>query len=205
MADELSLADARTLYQGCLVWYKGGPAKIARINDDWRVRYRNLDTMEMKEAAFKQQEFGILPRLGFVNSHGACTYLMRTTARRYQQGLTTATLEIRKLPRELYRERYEEAMLQFQNMESLELGRCIRGEYPSLRTALRFVKEFGGAMAFDRQFALAEGNLIYYRDKVVGTLPRGCSTIERIEFDPAYAGLENLIGDRYAKALRVPR
>ncbi len=92
MAEELSLADARTLYQGCLVWYKNGPAKIVRINDDWRVRYRDLDTMTVKEAMFNLKDFGTLPRLGFVNSHGACTYMMRTTARRYQAGLTTATL-----------------------------------------------------------------------------------------------------------------
>lgn len=204
MAEVLNINDARTLFQGCLVWYKGGPAKIARINEDWRVRYRNLDTMAMQEAAFKLEDFSPLPRLGFVNSHGAATYVSRTPVRRYQQGVTNASIHVDYLPRELYHERFEDCRLQFSNLESREIGAALRGQYPTLRSALRFIKEFGGAMAFDKQFAIAEGNEIYYRKAKVGRLERGCSTVERIVFDPGYADLIKLIGDNCEKTLRVP-
>jgi hypothetical protein len=205
MAD-ITMEDARTLYQGCVVMFKNIPVKIARITDGGIVRFKSLRTLRTHEDEFSLDKFNTpLPRLGFVNCGGSVIFVQRKPVRRYQAGINNSNTSIINIDRAYYPEGLDVIYHAMAEMCFPEFGEMLDNKYPSFEESFRRVKEFGGACAFDKQFCITDNHRIYYRSDYVGDLPRGCTKVEQIVFHPGNECLHNVIGENYEKVVRVPR
>lgn len=203
MAD-ISVDDITTLFSGCVISYKGVPHKVLNVSPYKLIKMKNLVTNKIQNIDFNFDDMSHpLPRLGFVNSHCSTAYVLRKPVRRYQAGLTKGNIEIVCLRNneEAYPEGRDIIIRMIHNMDGSEFTSMLLNEYPTLPEAKHNVKEFGGSQAFDRQFAIDSRFNIYYKEDVVGHLPKNCSTIERIEFTKGNEFLINLIGKNYEKVV----
>jgi hypothetical protein len=203
---EITMEDARTLYQGCVAMFKDMPVKIARITDGGVVRFKNLRTLRTYEDEFSLEKFKTpLPRLGFVNCGSSVIFVQRKPVRRYQAGINGNNTHIVNIDRAYYPEGLDGIFHAMAEMCFQEFGEMLDNKYPAFDECLRRVKEFGGACAFDKQFCITENQRIYYRSDYVGDLPRGRTKVEQIVFHPGNECLSNVIGKNYEKVARVPR
>lgn len=197
---EISYEDARTLFEGCVINYQGTPCKVTRINEELVARLRNIQNGRSTDVKVKVTEFcNPLPRLGFMNhSSNGVAYVERKPVRRYQAGLNANNIRV-GFPDIRYPDGADVVNRAVLGMECVEFSDMLLNQYPSFKEAIASVKEFGGSVAFDRQFAIDEGLNIYWKIHRVGSIPKNCSTVERIEFKKEYEELYNLIGNNYEK------
>ena len=106
-------------------------------------------------------------------------------------GINDANLRLQYLKDYL---RYDAGEANRLSTTSMEFYRTLKGIYPSFEAALDQVKTFGGACAFDRQFAIDEERRIFYKRYKVGKAGRGAIDKRGIILDDRYAFLKSVIG-----------
>jgi len=192
---KVSVQDLRTFYQGCVVMIDGQPSLVTRINEDRKVQYKNLTTQLMGVILYDENRIkSPNARLGMVNINGVAVYLMRRTIRRYMMGLSQENTIAQSLKHVDYRNvGLNPDMLG--NVATAEVAATLLGKFPSFKEALAQVKTFGGVVAFDRQFAINEQRIIYYKNNPVGVLPVGDVDPECILFDDEYKYLSCLLNE----------
>lgn len=198
--DEISYEDARTLFLDCVINYQGVPHKVLRINDSLVARLKNLTTQKLIEVKLSIKDFCIpIPRLGFVNHFtNGVAYINRKPVRKYQAGLNHGNVAVNQIPSN-YPEGWDRVYRDVLTMEHIGFANMLMNQYPTIKEAMSSIKEFGGSVAFDKQFCVTEDFLIYWKTTKVGSIPKNCSTVDRIQFDKGYEDLVNLIGDNYEK------
>ena len=168
--------------------------QTARVKNGQRV----VAVEEMEIDGFEP----VTDRIGNVNVHGkGVVYVVRIPARRFHRGLHPDILKTSSL---IGRATYEDSrnITGLANLPSL--FDAIQNKYPSLRQAAdRVSQKQGVCCAFDKQFSVDSDRQIYYRDKVVGALPRGKSKIEDIVLAPDFQHLEILLTGQYEKTVRT--
>lgn len=198
----VSLNDLRTFFEKQLVSHKNIPVYVARINEEKVARAVNLLTQK----TFNIENVGeIIPlprRIGNVNIDGGVIYVQRQPVRVMQMGVNGNNTKASCVPGSYLEGRQQDdAKRKLFRFDCLELGEAVMDNYPTLKECIKHVKEFGGGMAFDKQFTITDEFHIYYRTARVGKLPKTCSTVERIEFEEGFKHLSILLGGAYAKDL----
>lgn len=200
MDKRVSVDDLRVFYNGQLVAHNNKPVFVKQITGDRIARI--LDILTQKEYSTKEIDEITPPmrRIGMVNSCGSVVYVERQPHRKMNMGLYSGNTNVQHLPVE-YPEGREITQARVSTFNCVEVGVAYMDKYPTLKECIKHVKEFGGAMAFDHQFCIDEEFRILYKTYRVGTLPRNCSTVEKIEFDLNHSYLSGIIGGLYEKDL----
>ena len=203
MAEEISYEDIVQQYKGTVVLYKGEPVYISGVSVDppYKVNFTYIITQKRGAAVFNMEEFKPPAlRIGMVNIMSSVVYCSRQPRRVMQSGISNRTLGVEYLATH-YPEGQAECRHALQRLNVPALGEAMVNDYPPFEECLEFVKNFKGAMAWDKQFAIDSERQIHYKTSVVGNLPRNCTRVERIQFDAGYEHLEILLGDNCGKTL----
>ena len=193
----VTVEDMRTFWKGCVCLYNGDPVLVISVgNKDgggFPAQIKRLKTGEIEKILIDDDRVLQPPdsRLGFVNLNGLVIYTSRAPVRRFMMGINDGNLKSRKL---IDYFRYERGEIHTLSTSSMEFYRTLVGDYPTLTQAVEQVKTFGGACAFDRQFAVCEEKYVYYKDRKVGRLLRGAIDARGIEFMPGREYLKSVIG-----------
>lgn len=202
----ISVEDLRTFWKGCVAIHKDHPVLVINIgqknNGSFTAQIKNLKDGSISRIDLNEDRDLIPPdtRLGFVNLNGLVVYTSRIPVRRYMMGINDSNLRDTKLVDYF---RYERGEIHELSTSSMEFYRTLMGEYPSLEEALDQVKTFGGACAFDRQFAVCENKHIYYKNRRVGSVARGAIDERGIKFVAGKEYLKSVIRNfNYDEAVR---
>lgn len=198
MYDQLGVHDLRQLFNNSLLLYKGRPTKIRAISDDRGFKMFDLTTQKghINKNPYADLQAPIL-RIGMVNIGGSVLYIQRKPMRQYTIGLCMENIKCDTL-RVNYPELGAEGTLRKACLlEDTSISDAMLGKYPSFKECLEHTKEFGGAMAFDHQFAIDAERKIFYKTQTVGNLPAKCSTVERIELGKNFSYLKILLEREY--------
>lgn len=190
---ELALNDIIQLYHDSICMYKGHPVRVVVIDPDANVTLIYLRQDKKAKVKFERELFGPpLGRIGFVNEGIHAFYVTRQPIRRYQIGLNRGNIGIKGIPGRdprAYKRDYDVCA----RMSTKAWGKALDNDYPTLVAALRIATEHQGSVAFDKQFAVDADRCIYYKDKVVGSIPPRMSTVKRIVFNAGYEYLDTLL------------
>lgn len=205
MFDErVSIEDLRTFWKGCVAVFQGEPVFVIGVGDRREAKVKRLRDGSITTIDLTKE--GLIPpdgRLGFVNLNGTVIYTQRRPVRKFMMGINDQNLHVRMLKEYL---RYEAGEIHRLSTTSMEFYRTLKGEYPSLEEAIDQVKTFGGAVAFDRQFAVDEDRNLYYKMYRVGKVGRGCVDKRGLILNPGYEFLKSVIGGfDYEEASRNSR
>lgn len=184
---EISIADAKMMYQESLILRKGIPVFIRHINEEGMVHAWNLVSQKFLRFRFKQSDLAPPSfRLGYINLGTNCFYLNRVPSRVYKVGISSQNLSRKRTDHPLLRAEEMEARAIMSTLSSVSLYKTIKGVYPSLQEAYRNAKDNSGCVAFDRQFAVDASGFIYFKGTHVGKYLG-----EDISFDRPYSYLVN--------------
>lgn len=205
MFDErVSIEDLRTFWKGCVAVFQGEPVFVIGVGDRREAKVKRLRDGSITTIDLTKED--LIPpdgRLGFVNLNGTVIYTQRRPVRKFMMGINDQNLHVRMLKEYL---RYEQGEIHRLSTTSMEFYRTLKGEYPSLEEAIDQVKTFGGAVAFDRQFAVDEDRYLYYKMYRVGKVGRGCVDKRGLILNPGYEFLKSVIGGfDYEEASRNSR
>lgn len=206
--EELAYNDIVQQYHRTVVLYKGEPVYVSAVGEDKPTKVRVLDLLSQHA---KTVEFNLVDftaptfRIGNVNTMGSVYYVARRPVRKMQVGINQNNTQIQYLEEGRYLEGQMEGMRRIGKFDCIEVANAIKGIYPSFEECLDYVKQFRGTMAWDRQFSISCDRRVFYRTKSVGSLPRNCTRVERIQFDKGYEHLDILLGDNCDKALQASR
>lgn len=203
MYEKVTVADLCIFFNGQVVLYKDKPAKVKAISAD-RV-FKILDLESGKTVLDKDAIKYITPplrRLGMVNVDGWVFYLSRKPIRVMQMGLSSQNVSLKELDMGS-EESLAAARKKASELECREIADCLFNRYPSIADCIINNREFGGGMAFDKQFAIDSRRRIWYKTAVVGELPKNCSTAAKIEWKKGYEFLTLLLDGNYEKDSRV--
>lgn len=205
MFDErVSIEDLRTFWKGCVAVFQGEPVFVIGVGDRREAKVKRLRDGSISTIDLTKED--LIPpdgRLGFVNLNGTVIYTQRRPVRKFMMGINDQNLHVRMLKEYL---RYEQGEIHRLSTTSMEFYRTLKGEYPSLEEAIDQVKTFGGAVAFDRQFAVDEDRNLYYKMYRVGKVGRGCVDKRGLILNPGYEFLKSVIGGfDYEEASRNSR
>ncbi len=179
------------LHTVCLV--NKEPVYVLNVSADRIFQVKDLKTNKQRYEDFDPDKLkSPLNRLGMVNRNGVAYYLVRSTARIWQMGINQNNVH----PKALKGINYGRAGLNMGSLSDVaisEVADTLAGIYPTFEEAIQSVKTFGGIVAFDRQFAICEDRLIYYKEQKVGRAGRS-TKVEDISFDDGFKHLACVIG-----------
>lgn len=202
MPIEIAVPDIQQLYQHSLVMYKNKPVYIINVAANGNVQYLDLYSQKELVAPFSLKEF--LPparRLGMVNVKGSVVYAYRVPVRKYKVGIMAENLKVCSL--DIHYPAGAGRTKQFVlDLQTPAIADALANKYPSLEQCIEHLKEFDGAMAFDKQFAITgRGNYIFYKTVLVGRLPPKSKKIEDIAFTEEYKHLGILLNNNFEKPI----
>ena len=199
----VSLDDLKQYFHNSVILYKEKPCKVVAISDAKVFKILNLETQKLVAVA---DPFGhITPpnrRVGMINCNGSVFYMKRLPMRRYQMGLNSGNTSC-ELVEGCHNYTYPNAQSKLAQLDCKELADAMFNIYPTLKEAITNNKEFGGGMAFDKQFAIDAKKRIYYRTKRVGVLAAKDTTVEKIQWEAGYQYLSILLDGNHEKDLRT--
>lgn len=202
---DLGYEDIVQLYGKSVVMYKGKPVYIEAVGGNGAVLYHDLRTQRSHQTMFSLKDFkSPAKRLGFVNVKGSVIYAMRMPVRRFKVGLSRENTHFNYVPGAPYPVGEHETIEYVSRLRGVELADSLDGKYPTLKECTDHLREFKGAMAFDRQFAVDDRGSIFYRTTKVGKLAKradGQYTAADIEFNDKHKHLIILLEGNHEKDL----
>lgn len=206
---EMSVEDLKRDLVGCVVMHKNKPVYVTAIGRGGAVSFRCLNSQREDVAPFTLADFASpIRRVGFVNIMNSVIYITRIPVRRYHMGLyfggggRGGNIKISHLDCLSYPQGGMQTLQRAQTMCIPEIGKAIMNKYPSISEAWQQVKDFGGACAFDKQFAVAENRYVIYKSHRVGKFPAGAESIQDIKWDEGKQHLSILLENNHEKTVR---
>lgn len=186
----ISHQDARMMFQNSLVDFKGLLVYITSITEDGFTCF-NLETQQTENHKSKYDDLKApQSRLGYVNFGNVCGFVSRVPARVYKVGL--ARDNIRSSFEGLPVPNAERKFLQelIMSLTSPAFVKTFKNEYYSLSEVIEMLDKGASAVAFDRQFALTQENILVYKGRIVASFDRKEKTFE---FDDRERYLESIL------------
>lgn len=203
MYAELSQHDLQQLFDRSLILYKGKPTKVRAIGMDRKARLWDLTTQRESTVVNPYDLFQApVLRIGMVNINGSVVYVERRPMRQYIIGFSSENSRFSTIRAE-YPDGAEATARKASLLEDKSIAEAMTNQYPTLKECLEFLKDFGGARAFDHQFAIDSERHVFYRCQKVGRLPPRCTTADKIEFGDSHKYLKILLEGTYEKDLRT--
>lgn len=200
---EMPVEDLQRDLRGCVVMYKNKPVYVTSIGRDGEVVFRDLLSQKEERAPFTLKEFtNPVRRVGFVNVMGSVVYVSRVPHRKYYMGLNPQNIQIKGIAGVDYPQGAAYAKQRILTMCIPEIGEAIMDKYPSLAEAIKHTKKHGGAMAFDKQFAVTKDRAIYFKGELVGTVDLTAKGAQDIKWEQGKEHLQILLDGNYEKTVR---
>lgn len=204
--EEIPLADLLRDFLNCVVMYKNSPVFILAVSAARTVRLKHLISQKIEEVKFSLDLFEApLRRLGFVNSGLSCVYITRIPVRKYYMGISQNNISIQPIAEYDEARAYEVFQRDCKRLQIPEIGNSLLNNYPSLEDALKTLREFKGAIAFDKQFAVSYRGRIYYKTELVGTISLKATSVKEIVWKEDKKHLFLLLEKNYEKTSRITR
>lgn len=203
---EMSVQDIISRFQDSLVMYKDKPTYVKRVGKDGSVVILDLFNQRTDTVAFELKDFTApMRRLGMVNVEGSVIWAYRNPVRRYKVGLSSENFSAEALGGIHYPEGGATTRNKVKSLQIPELADCLFNKYPTLKQACKYLKQFQGAVAFDKQFAITHNRDIVYKRNIVGYLPNKLETTADIVFNEGFKHLGILLDGNYEKPLSNSR
>jgi hypothetical protein len=200
---DMSVEDLKRDLIGCVVIHKNKPVYVTNISRNGEVHFIDLITQKEGVAPFTLKSFTApTRRLGFVNVQGSVAYLTRVPIRRYHLGLHRNNVKIKLIMGVDYPQGAENSKYRLQQLNCPELGDAMFNRYPNFEECVAHVQKFGGARAFDKQFAVCSRNCVYYKGDIVGHFDRNAKAHTDIHWMDGKKYLSILLEGNYEKAAR---
>ena len=166
------------------------------------IRYLDVADNNIKECKFSLNTVKpINGRIGMVNDgNGGVYYIIRNPGRKMSIGMNWGNASITTVTQ--YTSEYDmEDIRNFRNAGWIE---AFNGTYPTLSKALGIAKKNNSGCAFDKQFAVDSGGIIYYKNKgMVGQLIGKYKTVKNISWFPGNEHLAIILENDYEKTVRT--
>lgn len=199
----VSHADLNQYFLGSLILYKEKPSKVMAISEAKVFKILDLET---QKTSLVENPFGYITppnrRVGMINIMGSVFYMKRVPMRRYQMGININNTYT-SFVRGCLSQDYDQAQRKLNDFSCREIADAMFNRYPSLKECLSHNREFGGGMAFDKQFAVGAERDIYYKLQKVGTIPEKFTAVSRIVFNSGWEYLAVLLDGNHEKDLRT--
>lgn len=185
---KMSQEDFDSCFKGTIVEHEGEIYHVDRSAPGEKVLLHRLkDGQEVVVKSWNKEDYSVKNlRLGMMNSGEHAIWCSRDPLRVYKGGFSSQNCSFKILTtRGPVHTRMDLRSIHFYNM--------LVGKYPSFEEAVRRVKDFGGAVAFDRQFCIDEERNIYHKTQMVGRLPRFCTKPAHIELFKQFTFLKELL------------
>ncbi len=167
----LNVQDAKRIYLNSVIRINETPVLVKQITDDMRMHVISLEDKKRLVIPVNSKQINDKPvPTGFVNGYGTSVYVCRSTPRVYQQGLSNENMSVHNLNLSDWDRILREEVY---NLLSVNLVKCIRGEYPTLEEAMQMCKDGATICAFGRNKAITSKGIVYYKTDAVGKLTRG--------------------------------
>ncbi len=197
--DDLGAADIKQLYDGALFIRKGQLIRVREVDGRIMTLY-NLKSKKTELVPFVMEEYKQLTnRIGMVNIGKSCIFIARNTSRQYLLGPSTSNVTAFTLgvPYPIGKEK---TCVMLKNLEAVEVLRAYENDYPDMLTALKTAKEYQGACAFDKQFAVDLNEQVHYKNDHVGSI-----IDDKLVFLKGQEYLNILLGKGYEKNLGIAK
>lgn len=190
--------------KGCVVIHKNKPVYVNNISRNCDVHFTDLITQKEGVAPFSLKAFtSPTRRLGFVNVQGSVVYVSRIPVRKYYLGLHRNNTVVKTIRGVVYPQGADNAKYRLQQLNCPELGDAMFNRYPNFEECVAHVRQFGGARAFDKQFAVSSDGYIFYKGEAVGTITlRNAKGYPDIMWGADKKHLSILLEGNYEKAAR---
>jgi hypothetical protein len=161
--DEWDYADTRL--RGSVVGSKIGPVEVVNVapTADGEPLCHVYQISSSNQSVLRLGDLDMTPLpLGFANMGPDAGYLYRSPARRYKQGLTTATLRSAH-----FRFRLPNSLMNFK-----PLLQPVDNKYPTIEESLEMLDDYFGSVAVSRDVALTDKGKVLWRTtpEPVGTV-----------------------------------
>ncbi len=203
MFNNLSYGDQKQLFLGCLLIWKNKFVKVMSISD--RHLYRLWILQDQKEILVENAYLDFTPpyrRIGMVNVHASCVYVMRKPVRQWQVGYSSSNCQIASLPTH-YPEGEVTSRALIKDFTSKTIFDALTNKYPSLKEAVNSAELSDGCFAFDKQFAINFERKVFFRNEVVGALPKNRVGPQSIKWSQEKQYLSLLLENNHEKDLRT--
>jgi len=201
--DEISVSDIRTLFVNSLCTYKGTPVKVLECTYDKQVTLYYLENAHKAVVIFNLDDFGApVGRIGYVNHGNHAFYFSRKPLRQYAVGVKRDNTDVRACPC-LTDNDPMHFLYQLNKMEHKAIAKAMRNIYPKFEKALEQAIKKRGVYAFDKQFAVDFHRRVWYKNKPVGNIPEGCTTVDAIILFPEYTYLDLPLTQSYEKTIKT--
>lgn len=205
MFEGIGNADLKQLFLYSLIFFNKKPVNVVQISGD--NNFQLLDLKTQKKSSITYPEFckhATPPyrRLGMVNADGGAFWTERIPSRQWLIGYSNTNTAVRRLQGCDYQRPALDTVEKLRTFSCMEYVDTLFNVYPSLEEAAASVREFGGCIAFDKQFAINSNGGIFFKDKYVGELPAKKKKVEHIVFAEKHKHLILLLEGNYEKDLR---
>lgn len=205
---EMPVEDLRRDLVGCVVMHNNKPVYVTAVGARGIVAFRDLGTQKEDQEMFTLEGFSNpVRRIGFVNIMGSVLYITRVPVRKYYMGLSvgggrSGNLKIQYLDNVNYPQDANNTITRAKSLCIPELGQAIMNKYPKFTEAMQQVAEFGGACAFDKQFAVCAKGYIIYKTQRVGKAKLNAKTFQDIQWNEGCEHLSILLDNNHEKTVR---
>lgn len=200
---EMPVEDLNRDLRGCVVMYKNKPVYVTSVGRDGEVVFRELLSQQEGRAPFTIKDFtNPVRRVGFVNLMGSILYVSRVPHRKYYMGLNPQNIQVKSIAGVAYPQGAAYMKQRILSMCIPEIGNAIMDKYPSLSEAIKHTRKHGGAMAFDKQFAVSADRIIYFKGDEVGTVDLVAKCGSDIKWEQGKEHLQLLLDGNYEKTVR---
>lgn len=196
---EMSIEDINSRFKDSLIMYNNKPSYVKRVGNNGDCILLDLITQKQETVPFKLDKFNSpVRRVGMVNIEGSVVYAERIPIRRFKVGLSYENFHVSTLDGVTYPARAAQTRDKVRTLQCVELGEALMDKYPSLSACLKHLKQFPGAMAFDKQFAVSDAGLVFYKKAHVGSIGFKAKSVNDIEWRKGYEHLILLLENNYA-------
>lgn len=183
---------ARQALANCLVRVGEAPVWIEDINEDFSTSFYYPMNGKRSDIAdiTKVKDLNVEPvPLGYINIGTQASYCKRVPCRRWKQGLSRESLDIRAMGINI--------------LKTKNFSNCILGKYPSLPKSLDLLGERQTSIAFERSWAVQVGIVepsLLYKGKYVGIVKDGRPVLVD-KFDYLKEILEEIVNEHCGQAV----
>lgn len=170
MYEHASAEDLIQIFTDTVVLYRKKPVYVNKVDFDKGLIVYDLEDMKTKVGNINVEDpdFDFTPvPLGFCNHNKDALYVQRIPKRQYKQGLCKGNISALGITADASREGINSIL----TGKVRSLAHCIKGNYPSITSAIKMVVEGGcRSAAFARKLAIDENLSVYYKLDKIGVM-----------------------------------
>lgn len=197
MDNALSERDIGQLYLHSILLYKDELVYVSSQNGQLLTLYVYRTRKKITIPFVKEHFNSPKNRIGMINIGKSVFFIERSTHRQYSIGFTEENLHVKTLPVP-YPAGLSRTKECLNELTAAAYYQSYSNDYPPLAPAYEKAKEYNGACAFDKQFAVDKDGIIFYKNFMVGSYINGI-----IAFIPGYEHYSLLLENSYEKTSRT--